>query len=282
MTMQQGNVSARRHWVSAVILALVLGPGLVTQASADESDPVVATVNDHDIRRSEVFASIESFPLDQQLNMRKRIDLVIQSMVNEELLFQYALTSTDKWDKQLRQDMKSAVAEKIIERHVRGGVHINDDDIRKYYQQHRDTLRGWHVRVRHIRLKQRKECEAMLLQMDSEETFARMAEAHSLDRVSAGKGGDLGYMMYSPNTSGSLGFELEFFEMQLNEMRIFESAKGCHLVRVVEIDDPEDPPFEKIRAFLRPKLEAQEERRLLESFLKMLARDANVFVAPKD
>lgn len=265
---------------AVLLLALAFGFCPMRATGAEESDPVVATVNGHDIRQSDVFASIESFPLDQQLNMRKRIDLVVQSLVNEELLFQYALAASDPWTRQLRRQIKSAAVGRIIEGHVRARIQISDEHIRDYYQRHRDTLRGWHVRARHIRLREREACEALMGEVDSEETFARLADAHSLDRLTAGKGGDLGYMMYSPNSPGALGFELAFFDMQLDEMRIFESAEGCHLVRVVEIDDPEDPPFETIREFLRPKLEAQEERRRLEALLEALSGNASIDLTP--
>ena len=73
-----------------------------------------------------------------------------------------------------------------------------------------------------------------------------------------------------------MGFELQFFEMKIGEMRIFESERGCHLVRVVDIDDPPDPPFERIRKFLLPRLEQIQEKALLQLLIERSARNMRV------
>jgi parvulin-like peptidyl-prolyl isomerase len=245
-------------------------------AMAQEKDPVVAKVDQHEIHLSDVYASIESLPLGDQINMRKQFDLVIQSLVNEELLFQTVLSSNLDWERQLRNEIKSLVVERVIKKQVKERIKISDAEIRKYYQENRNSLRGWHVRVRHILMKSKSDCEALKKRIDSEQTFSEMAIKHSLDSTSAANGGDLGYMMYSEDSPQSLGFELQFFEMKIEEMRIFESERGCHLVRVVDIDDPPDPPFEKIKEFLLPRLEQIQERALLQKLIEKSARNVRV------
>ena len=276
-----GCTFSRKRSPSRLVLQITLFllpflGGSLASALAQEKDPVVATVNQHEIRVSDIYASIETLPLGDQINMRKRIDLVIQTLVNEELIFQSVLSSQSKWEKRLRNEIKSLVAERVIQRHVKERIRVSDEEIRNYYRKNRDSLRGWHVRARHILLKSNSACEEMMKRIYSEEAFAEMAKAHSLDRASASNGGDLGYMMYSKNSPKSLGFELQFFQMKIGEMRIFNSEQGCHLVRVIDIDDPPDPPFEQIREFLLPRLEQIQEQALLQNLIENAARNARV------
>ncbi len=263
-------------FLQIVLFSLMFLGSSLAPAIGQEKDPVVAKVNQHEIRLSDVYASIESLPLEDQINMRKQIDLAIQATVNEELLFQSVLSSDSKWEKQLRNEIKILVVERVIQRYVKERIKVSDAEIRKYYQDNRDSLRGWHVRVRHILLKTKPECEELKDRIDSEETFAEIAVAHSLHRTSAPNGGDLGYMMYSPNSPQSLGFELQFFEMEMGEMRIFESERGCHLVRGVDIDDPPDPPFKRIKEFLLPRLEQMQEQALLQNLIEKAARNLRI------
>ena len=209
------NVTAHCFSMRAVVLGFSLFLVSVTSApiAAQDEDPIVAKVGQHAIYRSDVFASIESFPLAEQLNMRKRLDLTVRSLINEELLFQLILSGDSEWDRRLRNEVRGLVVSRVIERYVTEQIEVDDAEIRAYYQEHRDTLRGWHVRARHIRL--RHECEDMLAKIDSEETFIEMAKVYSLDNLTAANGGDLGYMMYSEHRRDSLGFESEFFEMAL-------------------------------------------------------------------
>lgn len=264
--------------LAGIVLFSVASVSLPTRlATAQDDSTVVAQINDHSIRLSDVFAFIESFPLAEQLTMRQQLGRVVQSLANEELLFQSVLSAEAGWEKQLRNEIKSLVVKRMIEHYVKRQINVDDEAIRQYYQEHRDSLRGWHVRVRHIRLPARTECEAMLTKIDSEQTFIELAKAHSLDKLTASEGGDMGNLMYTEEPGPeALGFESAFFEMALDEMRIFESHRGCHLVRVVDIDDPPDPPFERIREFLRSRLEQLQESEHLQALLERASRDAQV------
>ena len=135
---------------------------------AQQEDRVVAKVNQHEIRFSDIIASIETLPLEDQINMRKQFDLAIQSVVNEEMLFQSVLTSNAKWDKQLRSEIKALVVERVVQRYVKDRIKVSDEEIRKYYQENRDSIRGWHVRARQILLDSKSKCEELKKRIDSE------------------------------------------------------------------------------------------------------------------
>ena len=114
------NVTAHCFSMRAVVLGFSLFLVSVTSApiAAQDEDPIVAKVGQHAIYRSDVFASIESFPLAEQLNMRKRLDLTVRSLINEELLFQLILSGDSEWDRRLRNEVRGLVVSRVIERYV--------------------------------------------------------------------------------------------------------------------------------------------------------------------
>lgn len=253
---------------------LATSPG--AERSRDEREnPVLARVNRHEIRLSDVYKQIESLSLGDQIDVRGEIRRFTESMVTEEVLFQAVLSGGLAADEDLRGKLKTQVVEYLIEKHVRRKIKITDEDIRRHYAQNRDVVRGLHVRVRQIQLKARAQCEQVRKHIRGDADFAREAAAISLDRKSAALGGDMGYLMPVLGQQ-SLGFELDFFKMNVGEMRVYDSALGCHLVRVTEIVDPPDPSFAQIREIVRPTLEREQEQALLQGLIEKASRTVSV------
>ena len=97
---------------------------------------------------------------------------------------------------------------------VKSKVQVSDQQLRQFYQENRDQIRGEHIRVRSIQLAERRECEALQLQLDSEQAFIKAAEQHSLNKDLAARGGDMGYLMRHFDV---LGFEAELFGLPLRQ-----------------------------------------------------------------
>ncbi len=69
--------------------------GLSANAFADESDPVVASVDNVPIRLSYVYQHIEALSLGDQIDVREQLDRFTESVIQEEVLFQFALRLMD-------------------------------------------------------------------------------------------------------------------------------------------------------------------------------------------
>ena len=224
---------------------------------APSGDPLVARVNGHEMRLSEVYASIESLSLGDQIDARDQLETYIEALINEEVLFQWALRTDFADSGALRQEVKEVVVRHLIDRHVRSRLRVSEADAKAYYDANPSLVRGEHVRVRRILLPERARCEALKAQIGSEEEFIAAARKHSLDERTRESGGDVGLMMRGENPPQS--YEQEFFAMQRGEMRIFDVPRGCMLVRSVFYVNPPLPPFaavrEQIMAYLRDRQE---------------------------
>lgn len=262
-----------------LLACLILLCTVVSVAGAQDADPVVARVNGHEIRLSYVYKKVESLPLGEQVDVRDALGHFVESVVQEEILFQSMARTDFQAEPELRERVKTTVAEYLIEKYVKARQQVSDEAIQAYYRDNESMIRGESVRVRHILRPTSPECEALQQQIDSEATFIRLAATHSLDRKTAPQGGDLGHVMRHP---GALGFEPEWFTMQPGEMRIFESSQGCHLVRVAEHSLPPLPPLEQVRERIRFVLQRNQEIKLLRSLIAERSRDMIITRIPID
>lgn len=245
------------------LLTGLLCVGLLPTVGVWAQDPIVGKVNDHDIRLSYLYQKIESLPLGEQIDVRDQLSRFLESVIQEEVLFQSMLRTGFQDEPELREQVKAMVVEFLIEKYVAKRLKVTESDVEHYYRENTSVIRNETIRVRQILLSTRDACEALKAQIDSEATFMQLAERHSL-HPSAKAGGDLGrYMRHA----GPLGFEEQWFDMAVHEMRIFESPEGCHLVRVVDRITPPLPPLEKVKERIRFILQRNQEISLLHTLI---------------
>lgn len=242
-------------------------------SAEQQSDPVVASINDHKIYLSYIYQQIESLPLGEQVAIRDRLERFIESIVQEEVLLQSMIATDFRNEPELREQIKNAVADYLIKKHVSQRIRVTDREIEQYYRDNASVIRDERVQVSHILMKSRDECEAMLKRINSSEEFAELARQHSLHKDSAEKGGDIGSYMNHPS---GLGFEERFFEMKNGDMRVFESSDGCHVVRVTDRITPPMPPLAKVSERIREIIDREKEIELLSSLIESSSRTVEV------
>ena len=257
-----GGHAARLVATLAFIFTLV---ALITPVAFAQKDPVIATVNGHEIRESYAYQQLEALPLGDQISIRAQFDRFVESLVREEVLFQSMLATDFANEPELRETIKTAIVNHMIERHVSNRVKASDEDVRQYYIDNASAIRDENVRASHILVKTIDECAALMPSINSDESFAAAARKHSIHKDSAEKGGDIGLFM---NHDGPLGFEAKFFEMQPGDMRLFQSEDGCHLVRIMARETPPMPPLEQVEANIRVLIERQQQIDLLRALIE--------------
>jgi hypothetical protein len=258
--------------LAVVAWATVLAPAS-SALPAPEADPIAARVGDWVIRQSDLERLSEALPSESRSPGQADVHRYLTAAVREEVLFQSVVGGKFKGDRVLRDKVKALVFQHVVETQVRPRVRVTTAEIRKYYEDNLDLVRGGHVRARRIYLAKASECDPLRREIDSESAFIDAAVQFSQDRGTAAAGGDLGYVL---PTEGPLGFERKLFAMRPGEMRVFKGAKGCDLVRLVEKTDPPIPPLADVRESLRVYLESQQEERILDELVAEASKTVRV------
>jgi len=230
-------------------------------------------VNGHAIRESYVHSRVVQASLGDQIAMREQRARFVNSLVTEEMLLQSMLASDFAQEPALRDRVKAMVAEHLIRTRVGEKLQVDEAQARAYYAANESVIRGETVRVSHIVMGRREECDRLRERIGTDEEFESAAREHSLHRESGARGGVLGRVM---NHDGGLGFEQQMFQMEDGQMGVFDGPDGCHLVRAGEREVPPLPPFEAVRERIQALLRREKEVRLLADLVQHLRSSMDV------
>ncbi|NLG79414.1 MAG: foldase [Firmicutes bacterium] len=166
----------------------------------------------------------------------------------EQALSQYGMTLDDLRDQIRTNLLLEAIASK--------DVTINDDEVKKYYEEHKDEFKEpEQVRARHILVKDEKTAKEIEKELAGGADFAELAKAKSEDPGSKDKGGDLGYF-----ERGAMdpAFEKAAFALKIGETSgPVKSSFGYHIIRVDDRKPERIPPLEEVRSEVVKRLKRE-------------------------
>ncbi|HID95841.1 MAG TPA: hypothetical protein EYP53_07280 [Candidatus Latescibacteria bacterium] len=212
-------------WALLIVLAL-----LAIQCSR-RGNVVVAEVGGKKITAGDIeeaFAKLRSAHA-----MTK--DQVLWTLIDKELLAMESrnrgLDKSEKIQKQLeeikRQRIKDALSARLTSQ-----ISVSDKEVRQYFEA-KGLETKMEVRAAHIMLKTRKEAEDVLKAIRQGADFAQLARERSIEKVTAEKGGDLGY--WEPGVVVG-PFAQKVFSMKVGEIsEPFQDQKGYyHIIKVLD------------------------------------------------
>lgn len=152
---------------------------------------------------------------------------------------------------------------------VQGKTAVNEDDLRKYYEENKARYTQPEERhARHIliaagqdasaeaRAKAKAKAEALLQQLKAKPgDFAAVARKESQDPGSAAQGGDLDWFGRGAMTKP---FEDAAFALKKGELSgVVQSDFGFHIIEVLDVRGGQGRPFEAVKAELEGEVKAQ-------------------------
>jgi peptidyl-prolyl cis-trans isomerase C len=181
-----------------LVAAFVFGLSSVTVwAQATGDDPVIATVDGHEIRRSELEAAQRGLPeqyrqVPLQLIYGPLLDRVIDAQLLSDEAERSAVAEDGEVQEQLARARAQVLRDALVERKLEEG--ITEEKLRERYEQSKQGADFTHeeVQARHILLPSEEEAKAVIEQLQSGADFGELAKDKSIG-PSAEAGGDLGF-----------------------------------------------------------------------------------------
>ena len=251
--------------VCVLVIHLATGATAIVKPAMAQEDDTLAIINDYQLRMSDVNALIATMPLGDQVSIRADPEKFAESLIQEEVLFQFALKDSAENDLELREELKELIVNHLIDKFVTQKVVVSDAEIEEFYNSNTSAIRGETVQVSHILTETKEECTALYDRLEQGESFAELATQYSIHERSAANGGVLGSMM---NHDGPLGFEQELFEIPENEYTIYESSEGCHIVVITGRETPPLPPLENVKPGIENLLKREKEIEALQTLIE--------------
>lgn len=187
-----------RNFLCATALALLLGLSgwALSGAVAEVPDPVVATVNGTEIRRSEVVEARKSLPAQyQQAPFESIFEPLLERIINTRLAAGAGRRDKVHEHPSVRAEI-ARLGDQVIERVYldrKVEARLTKEALEARYKESiEDFKSAEEVRARHILLKQKEEAEAVIEELADGADFAELAGTKSTGPSKA-QGGDLGF-----------------------------------------------------------------------------------------
>ena len=170
---------------------------------------------------------------------------------------------------------------------IKESVDVTDAEIRRHYEQNAETFRGQErVQAAHILLKTvdkspeevkqaEKKINELLAQTRAGADFGELAKKNSEDVVTAGRGGDLGWVV-----RGQMVPEFEKAAFATEAGKISDVAKtqyGFHIVKVTAKERARLKTLDEVRLEILKQVKQQKSERVFQSYLSRLESAARKF-----
>ncbi|MFQ5672396.1 MAG: peptidylprolyl isomerase [Nitrospinales bacterium] len=234
--------------------------------------------------------------------LEKEMAGLIKAMGGEEK-FKKNLAKRNLEPKILRHDIEMEfLIRELIRDQIEGNVHINDDEIKKFYDDNINRFkRPESFHTRHILIphfskedlrtvgkddmgekqkelseRSRKKAEKILADIRNGADFAALAKQYSKDVASANKGGDLDFMykgIFPP------AFDEAVAKLKPGEISdLVETPAGYHIIQLIETRPADTAPYDEVKKGIQKFLFMRNGKQRLETYVDKLRKQAKVEV----
>jgi peptidyl-prolyl cis-trans isomerase C len=246
------------------------------EGEAAAEDPVLATVNGEEVRRSEVVESARSLPPEYQAQIDQILPALVERYVDLKLLGDRAEASGLNDDPEVKERLAQLQEDVVREVYLRRYLEerVTDDALQARYQ---DFLKKNppqpEVHARHILVPTKEEAEKAISEINSGKDFSAVATELSKGG-SAQNGGDLGYFVKDDMIPefAEAAFAMEPGQVSKEPV---ETQFGWHVIKVEDRRDRQPPSFEEVK----PTLEGESQQEIVTALLKELREGAEIEIA---
>lgn len=263
-------------------------PVLAQEDAAPKDDKVVAIVNGHEIRVSEVQMATDDI-IGQLPDMppKLRYPFVVEYLIERHLLAQYAvkegIAETEEYKRRLALYQAKALRDAYFFQKIRPMV--TEEEIKKVYDEEASKLQQTErVRARMILVASEKEAQDIEKMLADGQKFEDLAKKYSLDG-SKDYGGDLGYFTAAEMVPE---FSKAVFALQVGETsQPVKTDFGWHIIRLEDKKQGAAQPFDQVKQAIRnvllrqkvgevmSKIRAGSKVEILDEDLKKYAEEAS-------
>lgn len=254
---------ATLSFLAALSSSLVYAADVTTDVAADApaahmSATKAVTVNGVTISADRIDTHIKTAigqgrPDTPQLRIAVEDELISLELMAQDTV-KTGLSETAEAKRQLEIAQQSALIGIFVQDHFTKHP-ITEDDIRKEYDNLKNSTSESEYKARHILVQEEEDAKKILSRLKKGAKFNQIAQKQSLDKGSSVNGGDLGWSMSSnfvPPFANAL--------KGLKKGKLSEPVKtefGWHIIKLDDIRDLKFPAYQEVRKNISQRLQQQ-------------------------
>ncbi|MCM8775995.1 MAG: peptidylprolyl isomerase [Candidatus Omnitrophica bacterium] len=257
------------------------------------SGEVVARIGNREITMGEVNAQIEKLPpwLSDEFKKDETRKLeFLQNYVAGELLFEKGRKLGLDKDPEVRERIadyqKELIIQKTVSQEITGKVKAEPEDVRNYYEAHKDRYKTEaKLKFEHILTDSKEKAEEILAKISSGSDFHNLAQSESTDEATKKEGGQVAGWVYEGGAVPAFDYDKEatqkLFALEKGGAPVvIQSSKGFHVVRVTDKEPERQKFFTEVQRQVEYEYRKEKETRLSQEMLGKLlqAKDVEIHV----
>lgn len=250
-----------KYIFASMIVATVVISGCSKEQPQGE---VLAKVGNETITESQftAFLKHKNIPADNKERRDKELDNYIQREALAAAILQQGNIDQALIDAEVREFRKQAIISRYFDKYL--AEQVTEQAIKNYYSSHIDEFSEQKAHIAHILLRTHpkmsenektaklNKAQEAYSKLRSGADFAEVAAQYSEDKVSAKRGGDLGWVK-----QGAIDANLtaQAFALKPGEYsQPLATTFGYHIVKLIEAPKSISEPYEKAKGKIRHKL----------------------------
>ncbi len=246
----------RLLWLVPILIVLVAGCG-------KKENKVLMSIGGEKITVGDFQERIDKIPdyLRGYFQGEEGFKSLLDGLVKEKVLVREAKRKRLDRQKDLKEKLNvlenQLLVEEMVKELKKKEIAITDEEARDYFKKNKnDFVTSDKIRVRHILLQTEDEAKEVLGKIKKGDDFTKLAREHSIDKVTADKGGDLGYF-----SKGEFIAEFEEAAFAMTEKGqisdIVKTPFGLHIIKLIDKKQKDDITLSDVEEEVRKKLEKE-------------------------
>lgn len=260
------------------ILAAVCLAGCGHEPSA--GDKTLATVANKSISVNDFKQKFSKLPSHYRAVAEKNKKSLLDDMIVESLFLEDAVRKGFDRDREVRDLLEEAkkkiIVAKFVKAEVDDNVKVPEDEIRKYYDEHKDEFKMPEMwRASHILVASEGEARNILTELSKGRSFEELAREKSIDATSS-RGGDVGYFRKGQVVPE---FEDTCANLKVGALSgIVHTQFGYHIIKLTDKKSEALEPYEDARPKIENDLRLKKRNELFDKLVVSLKEKYRVRV----
>jgi foldase protein PrsA len=210
---------------------------------------------------------IDDKKVDERLAQIKK-----QYFQGDEKKYKQQLAQQHLTEEQVKADIRASLTSEEIFKAVTDEVKVNDPDIEKYYNEHKDQYGQPESRdVRHILVKTKAQADKLYAELQGGADFAALAKKNSIDPGSKNQGGKL--TISKGQTVAP--FDQTAFLLEKGKIsRPVKTQYGYHIIEPIsDVKPAKTTPLKDVKEAIKQQLLQEKKNDAMQKWLKDLDKD---------
>ncbi|MEO5359834.1 MAG: peptidylprolyl isomerase [Nitrospirota bacterium] len=253
---------------------------------AADTTPIVK-IGDVSITAASIEAELSKLPAEvkQYFKGKEGMTKLIEEMKKTELLNLEAkkagIDKTPEYVQKIEEFKKVTLINALVQKAFKPEMaQVSPVEVKAYYDNNsKDFTMPEQIKAGHILVKTEEEAKDAVAKIKSGTDFAAVAKSVSIDKMTADKGGDLGFF-----SKGQMepSFDAAVFKLKKGEVSApVKTTFGYHIIKVTDIKPAKKVDFDSAKSVISQLLSEQKKNKAFDDFYIGIEKSYNVMVDKK-